>query len=45
MHDNDKLGTFVLLSLAAVSIPYLVVRHPVKTYRLLVHGVGWYDLG
>lgn len=32
------LGVFALMS-----IPYYLLFHPAKSYRLLVHKVGWYD--
>lgn len=40
---EDRVGTAAILALAVVSLPYYVVRHPVRTWRLLVHKIGWYE--
>lgn len=36
-------GEVVVLIAAVVSTPYNIVFHPTKTYRLLVHKIGWYE--
>jgi hypothetical protein len=42
MHRDD-LGDLVLLVVGLLSIPFYMILHPVKTYNLLVHKIGWYD--
>lgn len=36
-------GEIFVLIFALVSLPYYLCFHPVKTYKLLMHNVGWYE--
>lgn len=41
--SEDRAGTAALVALALASLPYYAVRYPRRTYRLLVHRIGWYE--
>lgn len=43
MKDHDPWGTAAIVGLALISLPYYTVRYPIKTYKLLVHKIGWYE--
>lgn len=40
--NSDRAEMAVLTTMMAVSIAYNTLRHPVKTYRMVVQGVPWY---
>lgn len=41
---NELVEKATVCGLVCLGVMQLVV-HPRKTYNLLVHGVGWYDMG
>jgi hypothetical protein len=41
--QSNNSGDLLLIGLGLVSLPYIIVRHPIKTYNLVFHKIGWYD--
>jgi hypothetical protein len=42
MNSNSPFEGLLLGGLALMSMPILAIRHPKKTYNLVVHNIGWY---
>jgi hypothetical protein len=40
---GERIEQVFVGSMLASTIVYNTVRHPVKTFRLVFQGVGWYD--